>query len=242
VTDATPAAFAAHVLDRYDREGVALQYAARDIEVLLGGGRVFFERRRDGRNLLQELRARYATATTPEQFAALDLSRTDHLLGLFGDSIAFPQIELRPTLPQLARAALRVLDRNPHGFFLLLESEDTDELAHDNDTLPRLMAGMRELDATVQVALEYQARHPETLIVVLGDHETGEVGLRMRRTGLALSYGSRDHSLEATLIFAGGPGASAFGQWLDNADVGKLLLRFVQRTSPDSDGREHPLH
>jgi alkaline phosphatase len=63
------------------------------------------------------------------------------------------------SLPQLASAALAVLDRYPRGFFVLLESEDTDELSHGNDTLPRLVAGMRELDATVRVALEYQARH-----------------------------------------------------------------------------------
>ena len=229
VTDATPAAFGADLATRYDREGIAAQYAAKDIEVLLGGGRRFFEHRRDGRNLLQELRARYATVTTPAEFAALDLARTDHLLGLFADSIAYPETWLRPSLPQLANAALAVLDRYPRGFFVLLESEDTDELSHGNDTLPRLVAGMRELDATVRVALEYQARHPETLIVVLGDHETGGLSLQVRRNGtIAAHYGSTGHSAESTLIFAGGPGAREFGRWLDNSEVGTLLLRFIQ--------------
>jgi len=228
ILDATPAAFAAHSLSRYDRETISAQFAEQDIEVLMGGGRHFFEHRRDGRNLLEGLSRRYTTVTTPAQFAALDLARTERLLGLFADSLIFPNTHLRPALPEMARAALAILDRNPRGFFLLLETEDTDELGHANDSLPKLVTALRELDATIGVALEYQARHPETLIVVLGDHETGALSLQIRRDGgIAGNFGSRDHSAAATLIFAGGPGAERFGAWLDNAEVGRLLLEHV---------------
>lgn len=241
VTDATPAALGAHAATRYDREGIAAQYAAQDIEVLLGGGSRFFRQRRDGRDLVAELRARYTTVATRAEFDALDLVHTDRLLGLFADSIAFPAVELRPTLPEMARVALAILDRNPRGFFVLLESEDTDELAHGNDSLPRLVAGMRELDATVRVALDYQARHPETLILVLGDHETGELSLQVRRDGSILPrFGGTGHSAEATLLFAGGPGAQEFARWLDNDEVGRLLLARVRGARDPAAAREAP--
>lgn len=230
ITDATPAAFGADQVSRYDRQAIAAQYAQKDIEVLLGGGLAFFDQRRaDGRDLLPELKRRYTVVTTPAEFAAVDAKRTERLLGLFADSTIYPDATRRPPLPDMARSALSILDRDRDGFFLLLESEDTDDLAHSNRPVPLLVEGMRELDATVAVALEYQQRHPETLIVVLGDHETGGLAVQVERDGtISGKYTTLDHSAESTPIFAGGPGAAHFGRWLDNEQVGRLLLQFVR--------------
>lgn len=59
---ATPASFSAHAAYRYSYELIAQQQLEADppIDVLLGGGRRFFDaRRRDGRDLLAEHAARY---------------------------------------------------------------------------------------------------------------------------------------------------------------------------------------
>lgn len=228
ITDATPAAFGADVASRYDRNAIAAQYAEKDIEVLLGGGYDFFARRPDGRELLDELRARYTVVRTPAEFRALDLGQTDRLLGLFADSTIYPDASLRPPLPDMARAALAILDRDRDGFFLLLESEDTDDLGHDNVPVDSLVGGMRELDAMIAVALEYQQRRPETLIVVTGDHETGGLALTLPRgKPQAGTYTTPGHTSTMVPLFAGGPGADAFARWLTNAEVGRLLLRAV---------------
>ncbi len=228
ITDATPAAFGADVASRYDRNAIAAQYAEKDIEVLLGGGYDFFARRPDGRDLLGELRSRYTVVTTPDEFRALDLGRTDRLLGLFADSTIYPDAARRPALPDMARAALAILDRDPDGFFLLLESEDTDDLGHDNVPVDSLVGGMRELDALIGAALDYQRRRPETLIVVTGDHETGGLALTLPRgRPLAGTYTTPGHTASLVPLFAGGPGAAAFGRWLTNEEVGRLLLRAV---------------
>jgi alkaline phosphatase len=227
ITDATPAAFGAHVPSRYDRFGIAAQYAEKDIEVLLGGGRWFFEHHPSG-SLLDSLRARYTYVTTPAEFARVDPAATDRLLGLFADSTTWPDAGLRPSLPDMARAALTILDRNPRGFFLLLENEDTDDLNHDNRPFDEVAAGMRELDAMIAVALEYQQRNPETLIVVVGDHETGGLMVTLPRgEDPRATFSTRGHSSSMVPLFAGGPGAEAFGQWLTNAEVGQLLMRAV---------------
>lgn len=229
VTDATPAAFGADRPSRYDRAGVAADYAAKDIEVLLGGGLVFFDARRpDGRDLLAELAARYTVVTRPGEFEALDLARTERLLGLFADSTIYPDNALRPSLPAMARSALAILDRNPRGFFLLLETEDTDEAAHARVAAPELLVTLRELDATVAVALEYQRRNPETLVVVTGDHETGGLALQVQAGGqVAAAYTTGSHTAVSLPVFAGGPGAEHFGRWLDNEQIGRLLLEFI---------------
>ena len=45
-------------------------------------------------------------------------------------------------------------------------------MAHDNNGTLMLQA-MRALDDAVQVAREYVAEHPDTLLIVTGDHECG---------------------------------------------------------------------
>lgn len=232
ITDATPAAFGADRASRYNREGIADDYADKDIEVLLGGGLAFFDTRRpDGHDLLREFAQRYTMVTKPAQFAALDLARTERLLGLFADSTIYPDNARRPTLPAMAEAALTILDRNPRGFFLLLESEDTDEAGHERLTAPELVKTLRELDATVAVALEYQRRNPETLVIVTGDHETGGLAVQVQPDGqVYTSYTTGGHSAESVPVFAGGPGARHFGRWLGNDEVGRLLLQFIEGT------------
>lgn len=228
ITDATPAAFGSHVASRYDRYGIAAQYAQKDIEVLLGGGRWFFEQHPSG-SLIDDMRSRYTYVTTPAEFARVDLQATDRLLGLFADSTTYPDRSVRPPLPDMARAALTILDRNPRGFFLLLENEDTDDLNHDNQPFDSIVGGMRELDAMIDVALEYQQRVPGTLIVVVGDHETGGLMVTLPRgEAPTASFLTGGHSASMVPLFAGGPGADAFGGWLRNDEVGQLLLRAVR--------------
>ena len=228
ITDATPAAFGSHVPTRYDRFGIAAQYTEKDIEVLLGGGRWYFDNHPSG-SLLDGMRERYTYVSTPAEFARVDLASTDRLLGLFADSTIYPDASLRPSLPDMARAALTILDRNPDGFFLLLENEDTDDLNHDNQPFDAIARGMQELDAMIDVALEYQQRNPETLIVVVGDHETGGLMVTLPRgEAPKATFGTRGHSSTMLPLFAGGPGAEAFGGWLTNAEVGQLLMRAVR--------------
>jgi alkaline phosphatase len=87
ITDATPAAFSAHVEDRDDENSVAAQQSRLGVNVLLGGGRRYFlpesagGARKDARNLLDEARgAGYALPST-----GIELKRAGgaRILGLF---------------------------------------------------------------------------------------------------------------------------------------------------------------
>ncbi|MFB0998362.1 MAG: alkaline phosphatase, partial [Flavobacteriales bacterium] len=58
VTHATPACFYAHFPRRYEANGpISKQFMGTGIDVLIGGGKHYFENRKDGRNLLTELAA-----------------------------------------------------------------------------------------------------------------------------------------------------------------------------------------
>src|SRR5690606_28355548 len=67
ITHATPASFAAHVPSRRMESEIARHIAEREVDVILGGGRRFFDGTAEGAsNLLPELRERYTYVETAE--------------------------------------------------------------------------------------------------------------------------------------------------------------------------------
>lgn len=193
VYDASPAAFSVHARQRGDSQAIVDQYFALGPDVLMGGGRDQFlpaskpgGKRKDGRDLIEAFRARgYAIATDQASLAA---ARGTRLLGLFADEDMDFEIDRdaarEPSTAEMARAALRVLEGSPDGFVLFVENENTDTAGHKNDAAA-LMRALWAFDEAVDAALEFQRRHPDTLVIVTGDHETG---------GLSVTYAQRDLS------------------------------------------------
>jgi len=180
VYDATPAAFALHARSRRESQALVDQLLAFEPDVLLGGGGEYFRpesaggKRKDGKDIVAAFRAKgYQVATSPAELAAVSGPK---LLGLFAaDDLDF-EIERdpakEPTTAEMATAALRTLAASPAGFVLLVENENVDTAAHRNDAAS-MMRALWAFDDAVKVALEFQRAHPETLVVVTGDHETG---------------------------------------------------------------------
>jgi alkaline phosphatase len=205
LTDATPAAFVAHVAQRTLQDSIAIQMLEQHVDVLLGGDLSRWRpvsaggRRRDSRDLVAEQRARGGiVVTTPTDLAA---ARELPLLGLFG--IGLDQIALEidrdtlrePSLAQMTAKALELLGPASRGFLLLIEGGRIDDAGHDDDP-----AGVaREVlayDRAVALALAFARRDPRTLVVSVADHETGGLGLG-RRVGRASPYVMHPESLLA---------------------------------------------
>ncbi len=231
ITHATPASFGAHVVSRAMQPEIARQLARQEIEVLLGGGRRFFDGSAEGAsNLLPELQRRYAYVETAEQLSALALDTVEALLGLFAADGMDRAIDGRtPTLADMTRAALAVLHRDPDGFFLMVEGSQPDWRGHANEPLEAVTAEMLDYDRAIGVALEYQERNPETLIVVVADHETGGLALEGDSNGeLVARYTTDYHTAQMIPLFARGPGAERFAGMIANYRVGELLMEAVQ--------------
>ncbi len=232
LVDATPAAFAAHVTSRRRSSEIARQMAAHDVMVLLGGGRRAFDTAREpnGQSVLASMRERYAYVEDAAGLAALRPDTVTRLLGLFADGDMPLAPEREPSLATLARTALTVLDKNPRGFFVLIETEETDTQGHHNAPFDVIAHEMEAFDATVRVGLEYQQRHPETLVIVLGDHDTGGLAILddSAHTAPVAAYLTPNHSANLVPLFASGPGANAFGGIIRNDRIGQLLLQRVR--------------
>ena len=230
ISDATPAAFASHTTRR-TALGAGRQFAASGVDIIMGGGRALFTRvARDQAPPILESLHTHTYVTSERELDALDLSTTEQLLGLFADGDMDLAPARSPALDRMVEVALDILGRNPAGFFLLVENEETDTQAHRNEPFDVIAREMLALDDAIRVAMAYQRRHPETLIVVTGDHETGGLSVIEDSTGAPMTaYHTTGHTAELVPIFANGPGAQAFGRMMDNERVGQLLLEHVGR-------------
>jgi alkaline phosphatase len=184
ITDATPAAFAAHVAHRSDEMSVAEQELTFGVDVLMGGRKQFFlpevsaGKRKDGRNLLDEARAAgYAVVGDAEELKA---AQGGKILGLFNMGNMAYEIDrattMEPSLAEMTAKTLAVLSRNPKGFFIMVEGGRIDHAAHRNDA-PGTIRDTLAFDEAVGVALEFARKNPDTLMIVTADHETAGMAL-----------------------------------------------------------------
>ena len=167
---------------RRDSQALVDQLLALEPDVLMGGGADYFlpasvpgGKRKDGQDVIAAFRARgYTVARTPAELAAASGPK---LLALFSEDDMDFEIDRdparEPTTAEMATAALKALaQQSPNGFVLLVENENVDTAGHHSDAAS-LMRALWAFDDAVKVALEFQNRHPDTLVIVTGDHETG---------------------------------------------------------------------
>ena len=183
VVDATPAAFGAHHVSRGAFTQIMQQMAAQGIEVILGGGQRVFEiaEQRDSVDLRSEVAARYQIIESAAELDSLDPEAVERVLGLFSPADMERAPIRSPSLTQMMSKALAILERDPDGFFLMVENEGSDTEAHRNMEREVLVSEMLDFDDAVRMALEFREDHPETLVIVTSDHETG--GMSLPRDG-----------------------------------------------------------
>ena len=128
---------------------------------------------------------------TREEFQALMTGSTpDRILGTAqvyktlqeersGDDKADPYVEplidTVPTLEEMTKAALNILDNDPDGFFLMVEGGAVDWAGHGNES-GRVIEEEIDFNRSVEAVVEWVSRNSnwgETLVIVTGDHETG---------------------------------------------------------------------
>ena len=160
------------------------------LEVALGGGRPYFEpntkadpeyptrkgRRTDGRDLTAEWAAKPGAAYVwnKAQFDAVDLNRTRRLLGLFEPSHVKYEADRangtagEPSLAEMTRKSIQMLQNNPQGFYLMVEGGRIDHAHHAGNAYRALTDTIAMADA-VKVARE-MTDDEDTLIIVTADH------------------------------------------------------------------------
>ena len=88
----------------------------------------------------------------------------------------------QPMLDEMTDAALQVLSQNKNGFVLMVEGAHIDKQSHYMDA-ERVIDETIEFDNAVAVARRFADEVPDTLIVVLADHECSGFSLIGALTG-----------------------------------------------------------
>ena len=132
-------------------------------------------------------------------------------------------------LEKATTKALEVLSRNnKDGFFLMIESAIIDGYGHNNDG-EGMIVEMQEFNCTLRKMIEYVNQHPETLLVVTADHETGGTGVYYNghtpgnEGPLRLKFSTSGHTGTVVPIFAYGAGAENFAGVMKNTDIPKKI-------------------
>lgn len=131
--------------------------------------------------------------------------------------------------------ALDVLSRdNKEGFFLMIESAIIDGYGHNNDG-EGMVIEMKEFNHTLQNMIDYVNQHPETLLVVTADHETGGTGIYYNghtpgnEGPLRLKFSTSGHTGTVVPVFAYGAGAENFAGVMKNIDIPKKIEELMKR-------------
>lgn len=134
--------------------------------------------------------------------------------------------------------ALDVLSRNTRnhkeGFFLMIESAIIDGYGHNNDG-EGMIVEMQEFGRTLRAMIDYVNNHPETLLVVTADHETGGTGVYYNghtpanEGPLRLKFSTSGHTGTVVPVFAYGAGAENFAGVMKNIDIPEKIDALIRK-------------
>lgn len=252
---------------------IAEQLVDNKIDVLMGGGAARYAQPTDaGPSVLSYAQSthKYRPVEDAASLANVTTLANGPVLGLFSNGNMTPMYQPlvataagaggpttrcspadrgnQPDLSEMAKKSIELLD-NPNGFFLQAESAMIDKQEHSSDVCGAI-GDLKELDETVAVALAYQDKHPDTLIVVTGDHahSTQIVGgnlddgkqLATVQTAdgdpMTVAYSTNavgsDHTGAQIRVAASGPQAANVTGVIDQTDLYGTLLGRNPSTVP----------
>lgn len=155
-----------------------------------------------------------------------------------------------PSLPEMTNKALQLLETDKDGFVLQVEGASIDKRDHAADVCGQIGETLA-FDDAIGVALDYQAQHPDTLVIVTADHShtsqmtyttsqpaTGTSFATVQtvdNTPIRVSYGTADTGAGATTsgsqhhtgaqvpVWASGPRAADIQGTIDQTDIFSVL-------------------
>lgn len=99
--------------------------------------------------------------------------RTEEELGLNTDNPSPLYVATAPTLAEMLDAALKIINKDPDGFFAVVEEEGTDNFGNNNNAAGTI-EGLRRTDAALGVAMDYvDTQDPNTLVITAADSDAG---------------------------------------------------------------------
>ena len=227
INDATPADFICHAPDRHMEAEIAAQFVDCGVDFITGGGREFWDQREDGRNLIEEMKAKgYTFVDTQEDLLKV---KKGPLVGLFAPLDMDPVLDRGPVLPNCTDKALELLD-NKKGFFLMIEGSQIDDWAHRNK-VGHMAEELFDFDKCIGKVLEFAEKDGHTLVIVTADHGTGGltlVGGSLEDRSVKVHFSTKGHHGIVVPVFAYGPHAEDFVGVYENSELSQKIFNLLK--------------
>lgn len=116
------------------------------------------------------------------------------------------------------KEVLDCVSTGSEGFFTMIEEAYTDVYAAPGHLTSDLLHAVARLDSAVEYAMTFAAAHPDTVLIVTADHETGDLD----ESGVVTNNGA--HTLKDVPIFAMGAGTELFNnRRIENIEIGQFI-------------------
>lgn len=227
--DATPCDFLCHIVERDNEDAVITDYVNSVADVVIGPGYEKMVGRADGRNLLDELKAKgYGIYNSLDQLEGVKDSRLYCVP--FPHDVPLPR-ERGNWLEKASLKAIDILSKNPKGFFLMIEGSQLDDYGHFND-IKTLMEETHDFDRTIGAVMKWAARDGETLVIVTADHECGGLTLvdgDLNEGRIVCKFSTGGHSGVLVPVYSFGPGHENFTGMMENTDIPRKVMKLLSK-------------
>ncbi len=203
-----------------------------------------------------------ADGNTPKRLCGIPQVHNTLQQSRSGDAKADPYVvpltKTVPTLEEMTKAAINVLDDDSEGFFLMIEGGAVDWTSHKNQS-GRMVEEQIDFDKAVEAVMEWVKKNSnwdESLLIVTADHECGyltgpESGDKIddsvwndlanngkdKLPGMEWHSGSHTNSLVP--FYANGCGTNLFKdvavnldtvryRYIDNTDIAKTIFQLLE--------------
>ena len=223
IVHATPASFYSHSQSRYNYEEIALQLREHDIDLFVGGGERYFTKRKDKRNLINEM-SNYTFVKNFDEFMKSNSEKIGYFT--YQDDPPFKSFGRKPDLSDLTEISLKKLSKE-NSFFIMIEGSQIDWAGEDND-LGNLISEFKDFDSAVSKALSFAKKDGNTLVIVTADHESGGLALtggNVEKSRIRGSFSSRGHTGSMVPVFSYGPSSNLFKGIYENTAIFEKMLK-----------------
>ncbi|MEL6971802.1 MAG: alkaline phosphatase, partial [Bacteroidota bacterium] len=233
IVHATPASFGAHQPMRIFYEQIAEDLSKSNIDLLIGGGKRYFDRRKsDDRDLLAELQTRGYLIGDYFNGRLSDVIPDPKMRFAFftADNHPLPVNQGRSYLSYATRLGAEFLDRRgtDEGFFLMIEGSQIDWANHANEGKLAIQE-ILDFDRAVGEALRFARARGNTLVIVTADHESGGMAVQKgsKRGRVKTKFTTNGHTGAMVPVYAYGPGAETFGGIYENTEIYHKMRNFL---------------
>lgn len=218
VTDATPADFYAHNINRNNSAGMFGDLAKSSIQILMGSGNLVFNDSLKNILTLNDF-------TFTDNISNVNDATKKWLVMQKEAGVSIINGR-KDWMHQAFNKTLDILSKNKEGFFMMVEGAQIDHGGHAMN-LPYVATEVMDMDKTIGEAMQFADSNGETLIIVLADHETG--GLTLLDGNIDAGYisgqfSTNDHTAVPIPVFAYGPYADLFTGFYENTAIFQKIL------------------